>query len=174
MYSYSCSLITHICIQNKFEHTTGTSYIMLCIYMYGWINHTHGFGPSPLSIQSPDRSQSLHCLSYVSTQPTLYMYLCRIDENFVIKVSDFGLSEDIYARNYFRQGTLGEEGEAPVKLPVRWMAVESLNDRIFTEKTDVVSVTSCLNNSHTPCFFPHGQRATPPATQQTQLDCIVL
>ena len=81
------------------------------------------------------------------------MYLCRIDENFVIKVSDFGLSEDIYARNYFRQGTLGEEGEALVKLPVRWMAVESLNDGVFTEKTDVVSVTSCLNDSHTPCFF---------------------
>ena len=91
-------------------------------------------------------------------QPSLCV--CRIDENFVIKVSDFGLSEDIYARNYFRQATLGEEEEAPVKLPVRWMAVESLNDGVFTEKTDVVSVTSCLNNLHTPYFFPHGQRAT--------------
>ena len=52
----------------------------------------------------------------------------------MIKVADFGLSEDIYARNYFRQGK--EEGE--VKLPVRWMALESLQDGIFTEKTDVV------------------------------------
>ena len=56
----------------------------------------------------------------------------------MIKVADFGLSEDIYARNYFRQGKPGEEGEAPVKLPVRWMAIESLKDGIFTEKTDVV------------------------------------
>ena len=63
---------------------------------------------------------------------------CRIDENFVIKVADFGLSEDVYARNYFRQGRQGEDGEAPVKLPVRWMAVESLNDGVFSEKTDVV------------------------------------
>ena len=63
----------------------------------------------------------------------------RIDENFVIKVADFGLSEDIYARQYFRQGP-EEEGGSPVKLPVRWMAIESLNDAIFTEKTDVVSM----------------------------------
>ena len=57
----------------------------------------------------------------------------------MIKVADFGLSEDVYARNYFRQGAAGEEdGEAPVKLPVRWMALESLNDGVFSEKTDVV------------------------------------
>ena len=52
-------------------------------------------------------------------------------------MADFGLSEDIYARNYFRQTAQGEE--AAVKLPVRWMAVESLHDGIFTEKSDVVS-----------------------------------
>ena len=57
---------------------------------------------------------------------------CRIDINDVIKVSDFGLTEDIYAKNYYRQE---EDGETPVKL---WMALESLNDGIFSEKTDVV------------------------------------
>ena len=68
-------------------------------------------------------------------------YVCvnfRIDTNKVIKVADFGLSEDIYSRNYFRQGSEGEDGEAQVKLPVRWMALESLNDGIFSEKSDVV------------------------------------
>ena len=65
----------------------------------------------------------------------------------MLKVADFGLSEDIYARNYFRQTCLTEcEGETPVKLPVRWMAVESLHDGIFTEKTDVVGApSSCLD-----------------------------
>ena len=57
----------------------------------------------------------------------------------MIKVADFGLTEDIYARHYFRQGRQREDGEPPVKLPVRWMAVESLNYGIFSEKTDVVS-----------------------------------
>ncbi len=61
--------------------------------------------------------------------------MCRIDANFVIKVADFGLSEDVYLKNYFRQGE--KEG---VKLPVKWMAIESLHDGIFTEKTDVVTI----------------------------------
>ena len=69
---------------------------------------------------------------------------CRIDKDFVIKVADFGLSEDIYARNYFRQGKQGEDREAPVKLPLRWMAVESLNDGVFSEKTDVVRLIASL------------------------------
>ncbi|CAI8021672.1 Tyrosine-protein kinase transforming protein RYK, partial [Geodia barretti] len=65
---------------------------------------------------------------------------CMIDLNNVIKVADFGLSEDIYARNYFRQGGRQEEnGEGPVKLPVKWMALESLNDGVFSEKSDVWS-----------------------------------
>ena len=62
-----------------------------------------------------------------------------MDNNFVIKVADFGLSEDMYARNYFRQSKLEEDGEDQVKLPVKWMALESLNDGVFSEKTDVVS-----------------------------------
>ena len=58
----------------------------------------------------------------------------------MIKVADFGLSEEIYARNYFRQSAGEEEdGEVPMKLPVKWMALESLHDGIFSEKTDVVS-----------------------------------
>ena len=73
------------------------------------------------------------------------MSLCRIDEHFVIKVSDFGLTEDIYSRNYFRQlSTQEEDGETPVKLPVKWMALESLNDGVFSEKTDVVRTPTVL------------------------------
>ena len=56
----------------------------------------------------------------------------------MIKVTDFGLSEDIYARNYFRLGKQGENGEAPVKLPIKWLALESLNDGVFSERSDVV------------------------------------
>ena len=59
---------------------------------------------------------------------------CRLDAHFVIKITDFGLTEDVYTRNYFRQGQW-----LAVKLPVKWMAPESLQDGVFSDKTDVVS-----------------------------------
>jgi len=74
----------------------------------------------------------------------------------VIKVSDFGLTEDIYARNYFRQG---QEGGI-VKLPVKWMSPESLHDGIFTEKTDVV----CYNNSMRIIILSGASTVEPPIT----------
>ena len=59
--------------------------------------------------------------------------LYRIDINFVIKVADFGLSETFdSSKDYFRQDMNS------VKLPVKWLAPECLNDGMFSVKTDVV------------------------------------
>ena len=52
----------------------------------------------------------------------------------MIKIADFGLSKDIVLRNYYREGADGEVA----KLPVKWMAPESLSDGHFSEKSDVV------------------------------------
>ena len=51
----------------------------------------------------------------------------------MIKVADFGMSENIYVRNYFRR----EEGSEE-KLRIRWMAPEFIENDIYNEKTDVV------------------------------------
>ena len=58
----------------------------------------------------------------------------RIDAHFLIKITDFGMSEDVCVRNYFMQGS----AEESVKLPVKWMAPESLTDGQFSEKSDMV------------------------------------
>jgi len=58
----------------------------------------------------------------------------------VIKVADFGLSEDIYTSAYYRQ-----KSDPTVKLPVKWMPPESIADGIFTEKSDVVSPTNAAD-----------------------------
>ena len=67
-------------------------------------------------------------------------YLIRIDAKAIIKIADFGLCEEIYTKNYFRQ-----EAHATVKLPIKWMAIESLQEGIFSEKTDVVSLIYMLS-----------------------------
>jgi serine/threonine protein kinase len=59
---------------------------------------------------------------------------CRIDINCVIKVADFGLSKTVDpSRDYFRQDSIDV-----VKLPVKWLAPESLSDGKFSEQSDVV------------------------------------
>ena len=58
----------------------------------------------------------------------------RIDGGGVIKVADFGLAEDIYKSGYFRQDKSG----GSVKLPFKWMALESLQEGVFSQKSDVV------------------------------------
>ena len=86
---------------------------------------------------------TLHACKWVSVIQLFdeMFHVCRLDQNFVIKVADFGLSENTYAKSYFRQ-----QQTAGVKLPIKWMAYESLTDGIFSEKTDVVS--SALNTSY--------------------------
>ena len=59
--------------------------------------------------------------------------LHRVDKHLTVKVADFGLARDVYSRDYYRAG----QG---AKLPVKWMAPETLHDGISNEKTDVVSI----------------------------------
>ena len=51
----------------------------------------------------------------------------------MIKVADFGLSESLYSKTYFRQ----KKNQA-VRLPVKWLALEALTEGLFSEKSDVV------------------------------------
>ncbi|KAK8761352.1 hypothetical protein V5799_027381 [Amblyomma americanum] len=58
---------------------------------------------------------------------------CMVNEDLVVRVADFGLSRDIYEKDYYS----GDNKKT--KLPVRWMAPESLEKGTYTHKTDVWS-----------------------------------
>ena len=51
----------------------------------------------------------------------------------VTKVADFGFSRDVHSTDYYRLGH-------PAPLPIKWLAPEALNERLFTTKSDVVSI----------------------------------
>ncbi|XP_019860447.1 PREDICTED: tyrosine-protein kinase receptor UFO-like [Amphimedon queenslandica] len=78
-------------------------------------------------------------MNYLALQRFIHRDLaarnCLIADNGVIKVADFGLSEEIYTKNYFNQFKKSKS----VKLPVKWMALESLHYGIFSEKSDMWS-----------------------------------
>ena len=51
-----------------------------------------------------------------------------------MKVSDFGMAVERGSEGYYRVASGKME-----KVPVKWMAPESIEDHIYTNKTDVVS-----------------------------------
>lgn len=59
-------------------------------------------------------------------------------------MADFGLTKDVYDRNYYR--AIKNE-----KVPARWMPLESLVNGVWSEKSDVVSISRVeSSNMETP------------------------
>uniref|UniRef100_A0A3B3ZBI9 receptor protein-tyrosine kinase n=1 Tax=Periophthalmus magnuspinnatus TaxID=409849 RepID=A0A3B3ZBI9_9GOBI len=73
-------------------------------------------------------------MEYLSNRNFLHRDLaarnCMLRDDMTVCVADFGLSKKIYSGDYYRQGRIA-------KMPVKWIAVESLADRVFTVKSDV-------------------------------------
>lgn len=73
-------------------------------------------------------------MEYLSSRNFLHRDLaarnCMLRDDMTVCVADFGLSKKIYSGDYYRQGRIA-------KMPVKWIAVESLADRVFTIKSDV-------------------------------------
>ncbi|XP_066282421.1 proto-oncogene tyrosine-protein kinase receptor Ret-like [Branchiostoma lanceolatum] len=59
-----------------------------------------------------------------------------ISDRKVAKIADFGLSRDVYVSSAYERANQGGEEEL---LPLKWMAVESLRDGVYTCESDVWS-----------------------------------
>ncbi|XP_030373755.1 fibroblast growth factor receptor homolog 1 [Scaptodrosophila lebanonensis] len=55
-----------------------------------------------------------------------------VSDDFVLKIADFGLARDIQSTDYYRKNTNG-------RLPIKWMAPESLHDKFYDSQSDVWS-----------------------------------
>ncbi|GAB6022338.1 hypothetical protein CHUAL_006459 [Chamberlinius hualienensis] len=57
---------------------------------------------------------------------------CLLNDDMVVKIADFGLSQKIYAADYYK----GDENDA---IPIRWMPLESILYNRYTVESDVFS-----------------------------------
>ncbi|KAK4336830.1 hypothetical protein RND71_043650 [Anisodus tanguticus] len=75
-------------------------------------------------------------MSYLSSLKYVHRDLaarnCMMDENLRIKVADFGLTRDVYERNYYTSKRKGE-------IPIKWMAPECIEKYLTTVESDVWS-----------------------------------
>ncbi|XP_066996818.2 tyrosine-protein kinase transmembrane receptor Ror2 [Anabrus simplex] len=62
---------------------------------------------------------------------------CLINDEMVVKIADFGLSQKIYLQDYYK----GDEHDA---IPVRWMPLESILYNKYTVESDVWAFGVCL------------------------------
>uniref|UniRef100_A0AAQ4RL44 receptor protein-tyrosine kinase n=1 Tax=Gasterosteus aculeatus aculeatus TaxID=481459 RepID=A0AAQ4RL44_GASAC len=75
-------------------------------------------------------------MAYLSAKGFLHRDLaarnCMLGDDLRVCVADFGLSKKIYSSNYYRQ-------KATIRVPIKWMAIESLSESIYSSKSDVWS-----------------------------------
>ncbi|XP_052009796.1 tyrosine-protein kinase receptor TYRO3-like [Xyrauchen texanus] len=92
-----------------------------------------------------------HGMEYLSSKNIIHRDLaarnCMLNENMTVCVADFGLSKKIYSGDYYRQGSVS-------KLPVKWIALESLADNVYTTQSDVwafgVTMWEIMTRGQTP------------------------
>ncbi|XP_034181640.2 PDGF- and VEGF-receptor related isoform X1 [Osmia lignaria lignaria] len=75
-------------------------------------------------------------MEYLSQRKVLHGDLAArnilLAENNVVKICDFGLAKTMYKDNNYKK-----KGDGP--LPIKWMAIESIRDRIFSTQSDIWS-----------------------------------
>ncbi|XP_038066433.1 hepatocyte growth factor receptor-like [Patiria miniata] len=106
---------------------------------------------------------------------------CLVDDKLVAKIADFGLSRDLDESDYYTSG------DKHAKLPIKWMAPESMERKVYDTKTDVwsygVLLWELFSRGRTPypdihnrdvhSYLKQGQRMNPPRFCPTKISAIM-
>lgn len=110
--------------QNYVHSSSNDLGVYLCIQQYLLSNQLH-----------VSMSTHMHTQEYLSGMKIVHRDLATrnvlIDKEMFLKISDFGLSRDIYSDSSYHMAHNKD------RLPVRWMAIESIIDRDFSVTSDV-------------------------------------
>ncbi|XP_062995786.1 tyrosine-protein kinase receptor UFO isoform X2 [Elgaria multicarinata webbii] len=132
-----------VCLQNTESEGYPSPVVILPFMKHGDL---HSFllysrlGESPLYLPTQTLVKFMTDIAsgmeYLSSKNFIHRDLaarnCMLNESMTACVADFGLSKKIYNGDYYRQGRIS-------KMPVKWIAIESLADRVYTIKSDVWS-----------------------------------
>ncbi|XP_042299537.1 LOW QUALITY PROTEIN: tyrosine-protein kinase receptor UFO-like [Sceloporus undulatus] len=132
-----------VCLQNTESEGYPSPVVILPFMKHGDL---HSFllysrlGDSPLYLPTQTLVKFMTDIAsgmeYLSSKNFIHRDLaarnCMLNESMTACVADFGLSKKIYNGDYYRQGRIS-------KMPVKWIAIESLADRVYTIKSDVWS-----------------------------------
>ncbi|XP_044263807.1 tyrosine-protein kinase receptor torso-like [Tribolium madens] len=117
------------------ESSNSSNYFANKIYDFQNMNFEDDFVIQPKHLLSIARQVALGMEHLAKTRVVHRDLAARnvlVCENHTVKVSDFGLSRDVYQDNVYCKNGGG-------KLPVRWMALESLTHQRYTTYSDVWS-----------------------------------
>ncbi|EDV31270.2 uncharacterized protein Dana_GF15271, isoform B [Drosophila ananassae] len=114
------------------SHDEATTYTPI------WGSNYENDSTKPIKITTSDlvswAFQVARGMEYLSFKKVLHGDLAArnilLCENNVVKICDFGLSRSLY-QNYYKKGS--------GKLPIKWLALESLSDHVFSTYSDVWS-----------------------------------
>ncbi len=69
-----------------------------------------------------------------------FFWFARLDYSLSVKVADFGLTKQLDETEQYKMQ------DTTKALPVRWMSIETLQQQIYTTKSDVVNKTTEKNS----------------------------